>query len=201
MKTPNLVSFLIFIASLACFLGTAGTARDGAPGGASSTGADRVGLPADYRTQFRAMGGTVVSDTHGLTTVYVNDPAAAAAATEAQAFPYGAVILMEFAEPQRDGEEQLLRDASGQPIPGPILHIDVMRREPGFGAGYGASRAGEWEFASYRADGGTLVPSSQGAHCAACHLKAGASKDFVFRKRSWASPAAPGTTPDPPTRR
>jgi len=203
MKAPNLVSFLIFIASLASFLGTAGAAREGMPGAAAPTGADRVGFPARYRTQFRVMGGTVSNDAHGLTTVYANDLAAAAAGTEAHDYPYGAVILMEFAEPQRDGEDQLLRDARGQPIPGPILHIDVMRREAGFGAGYGASRAGEWEFASYRADGGTLIPSSQGAHCAACHLKAGAEKDFVFRKRSWvsASPQAPGTAPDPPMSR
>src|SRR6185295_1585343 len=97
----------------------------------------------------------------------------------------GSVLLMEFANPQRDGEEQLLRGAPGQPLKGEIAHIDVMRRGAGFGAMYGASRAGEWEFASYRPDGSTLIPPDKAEHCAACHLNAGAGKDFVFRTRSW----------------
>lgn len=146
---------------------------------------DRVGLPAEYATRFRVLGGTVHDAQHGLTTVYANDVAAAVANTEAAHYPNGSVILMEFAEPQRDGEDQLQRDARGQPLKGPIAHIDVMRRDAGFGEVYGASRAGEWEFASYRADGTTLIAPGSAAHCATCHLKAGAEKDFVFRLRSW----------------
>jgi ketosteroid isomerase-like protein len=157
------------------------------PGG--TTGAvrvpDRVGLPAGYATQFRVLGGTVHDELHGLTTVYANDVASAVANTEAANYPNGSVILMEFADPQRDGEAQLLRDARGQPLKGPVTHIDVMRRGGGFGEVYGASRAGEWEFASYRADGTTLIAPANAEQCAACHLKAGAEKDFVFRLRAW----------------
>jgi len=56
---------------------------------------------------------------------------------------------------------------------------------------YGASRAGEWEFASYRPDGSTLIPPDKAEHCAACHLNAGAGKDFVFRTRSWNAAESP----------
>jgi ketosteroid isomerase-like protein len=146
---------------------------------------DRAGLPRDYATQLRVMGGTAHDERQGLTTVYANELAAAVAGTESAHYPNGSVIVMEFAEPLRDGEDQLLRDAHGQPLKGSITHIDVMRRGAGFGETYGASRAGEWEFASFRSDGTTLISSANAVHCAACHLKAGANKDFVFRLRSW----------------
>jgi len=156
-----------------------------APTPMASQEIDRVGLPSDYATSLKKLGDIKNDELSGLTTVYANDLVAATANTEAAHYPNGAVIVMEFAEPRRDGENQLLRDAHGQPLKGPIAHIDVMRRGAGFGAAYGASRAGEWEFASYRLDGGTLVAPDNAAHCAACHLKAGADKDFVFRLRSW----------------
>jgi uncharacterized protein (TIGR02246 family) len=165
--------------------------RDFAQGGAvpiaptASAVSDRVGLPADYATCLHKLGDTVNDDRDGLTTVYANDLVAAVTNTEAAHYPNGSVILMEFAEPRRDGENQLLRDALGQPLKGSITHIDVMRRGGGFGEIYGASRAGEWEFASYRGDGSTLIAPSDAVHCAGCHLNAGANKDFAFRQRSW----------------
>ena len=89
-----------------------------------------------------------------------------------------------------------------------------MRRGGGFGEVYGASRAGEWEFASYRADGTTLIEPANAVQCAACHLKAGAEKDFVLpaprlRRGSFSRgrlfrlflAGGAGTTPDPPVRR
>lgn len=157
---------------------------------ASAQEIDRVGFPRDYAAQFRRLGGTIDHPSFGLTTVFGNELAATAADSEGAHFPNGAVILMEFASSQRDGEDQPLRDAHGQPLKGQIAHIDVMRRGAGYGAAYGASRAGEWEFASYRPDGSTLIAPDKAEHCAACHLKAGPDKDFVFRTRSWNNAAA-----------
>lgn len=151
----------------------------------SATGGPDPGVPPEYTTRFRALGGTLHDEQHGLTTVYANELAAAVTRTEAAHYPDGSVILMEFAEPRRDGEEQLLRDANGQPLKGPITHIDVMRRGGHRNGPNDKSRAGEWEFASYRADGTTLISASSAEQCAACHLKAGAEKDFVFRLRPW----------------
>jgi ketosteroid isomerase-like protein len=148
---------------------------------------DHVGLPRDYATAMRLVRDTAFDENTGLTTVFANDLAASAAGFSQQHYPDGAVILMEFAEPARDGEGELLRDARGGPLKGPIGHIDVMRRGPRFGAAYGAERAGEWEFASYHADGSVRVASDSAAHCAACHRNAGADKDFVFRTRPWQS--------------
>jgi Cytochrome P460 len=180
MKTPSLMSTIAFFASLAFSFGVVSS---GAP--LASRVPDRVGLPPDYTTRFQVLGDTVHDDRHGLTTVYANELAASVAHTEAAHYPNGSVILMEFAEPQRDGEDQLLRDAHGQPMKGSITHIDVMRRGGGFGEVYGSNRAGDWEFASYRADGTTLIEPANAVQCAACHLKAGAEKDFVYRHRAW----------------
>lgn len=158
---------------------------------ASVSSVDRAGFPRGYATQFRQLGATLDQASFGLTTVYGNELAASASSAEGTQFPDGAVILMEFAHPQRDGEDQLVRDAQGQPVKGEIAHIDVMRRGAGFGAAYGANRAGEWEFASYRPDGSTLIAPAGAEHCAACHQKAGAGKDYVYRQRSWTPPAPP----------
>jgi hypothetical protein len=168
------------------FAGLLATAGAGAPPpGASAGNADGGSFPREYSTQFRLRGETLYNDRSGLTTVYVNELAATAVDSGAAVFPYGAVIVMEFARPRTDGMGQLLRDPQGQPLRGEIEHVDVMRRGAGFGAAYGESRSGEWEFASYGPAGNVLVAADGAAQCAACHLKAGANRDFVFRKRSW----------------
>ena len=95
---------------------------------------------------------------------------------------------MEFAQPQRDGEGELLRDSGGQPLKGKIDYIAVMRRVAGLGGIYGDERAGEWEFSTYRPDGSVQIAPDKAVQCASCHRKAGPDKDFVYRKRRWSAP-------------
>lgn len=178
----------------------------------STPTADRVGFPADYARKLRQVSDTEFHERSGVSTVYANDLAASSPGFSQSRYPNGSVIMMEFAEAQRDGEGELLRDAKGIPLKGEILHVDVMRRGAGFGEGYGENRAGEWEFASYAADGRTLQAPDKTAHCAGCHRNAGVDKDFVFRTRPWTTAAlaegasssaatAAGTAPGRPTRR
>jgi uncharacterized protein (TIGR02246 family) len=147
-------------------------------------GADRVGFPADYRQGFKLLAVAARDDGSEIMTTYAN--AAAALVTQASQLPYpdGAVIVMEFAAPFRDGEGQLLRDSSGQLLKGEVAHVDVMRRGSGLGAIYGEQRAGEWAFASYSREGRTLIAPENAGHCAACHARAGVAQDFVFRSKS-----------------
>lgn len=154
---------------------------------AQSTVIDRVGFPADYAHALRQVGDPVFHERSGVSTVYANDLAASSPGFSQARYPNGSVIMMEFAEAQRDGEGELLRDARGAPLKGRVAHIDVMRRGAGFGEAYGENRAGEWEFASYAPDGRTLQSPDKTAHCAGCHRNAGADKDFVFRTRPWNS--------------
>ena len=150
---------------------------------ADSSAADRVGFPRDYRSALKLLSVDVKDEEPSIMTAYGNDRATSIAASSQLPYPYGTVIAMEFAHGSRDGEGQLLYDSSGVPLKTDVARIDVMRRERGYGEGYGESRAGEWEFASYRPDGSTLVAPARAAACAACHLKAGAERDFVHRIR------------------
>jgi uncharacterized protein (TIGR02246 family) len=150
----------------------------------SGAAADRVGFPRDYRSALKLLDVTVKDDEPSVMTAYGNDRAASIATSAQLPYPYGTVIAMEFAHGTRDGEGRLLYDSKGVPLKAAVARIDVMRRERGYGGAYGESRAGEWEFASYRPDGSTLVAPADAAACAACHLKAGAGRDFVYRVRA-----------------
>jgi ketosteroid isomerase-like protein len=143
--------------------------------------ADRVGFPAGYLSSLELLSVTARADGSEIMTTFANSLASSAIKSGKVPYPDGAVILMEFALPSRDGEGQVLRDSSGKPVKGEIAHIDVMRRGEGFGAAYGDNRAGNWEFASYARDGKTLIAPASAGHCAACHQRAGAAKDYVFR--------------------
>ena len=65
---------------------------------------------------------------------------------------------------------------------GEVVRVDVMRREAGYGAAYGERRAGEWEFASYRADGRALEPAIDAAAWRPATASRGRRR-FVFRGR------------------
>ena len=152
-----------------------------APSAGSAPLADRVGFPAGYQKQFKLLGDSGMDKGGRITTTYGNELAASITSAPQLPYPNGTVILMEFANSLKDGEGELLRDSSGEPLKGEVVRVDVMRRGSGFGQAYGASRAGDWEFASYRPDGSSTPANS--ADCAACHRNAGAAKDFVFRLR------------------
>ncbi len=150
---------------------------------------DRVGFPADYRRAFKLLGAGGGEKDALVHTAFANAAAAGVFEGTPLPFPNGAVIAMEFANPLKDGEGQVLRDEQGVPMPGEVVRIDVMRRGAGYGAHYGDKRAGEWEFASYTPTGAAVMPPANGASCADCHRNAGADNDFVFRMR--AKPGAP----------
>lgn len=144
--------------------------------------ADRVGFPADYRT-YPVLRVTNVAQQQRLGTIYGNAPAASIHDLSKLPYPNGAVIVMEWATPLKAADGSLQTDADGLWRKGEVVRIDVMRREAGYGASYGDRRAGEWEFASYTADGRPFQPAVDGGACAACHKGPGAARDFVFRGR------------------
>jgi uncharacterized protein (TIGR02246 family) len=149
---------------------------------ASAPVADRVGFPRDYRTQLRLLAAPAFNAKLGMVqTAYGNEPAASAMSSATLPYPYGSVLVMEFASVIKDEGGNPLLEPNGNAQRGAITRIDVMRREHGFGEAYGKNRAGEWEFVSYRADGSHAVPPTRSASCAECHVnKAGAANDFVF---------------------
>lgn len=141
-----------------------------------------IGLPADYTARLHNLGGTVSAEGRGLSAVYANDALVAAVRGGKLPYPDGSVVLMEFSEPRYDGEQQLLHDERGQPLKGAITRIDMMWRASGADS---PASAGAWQFASFKADGTPILDAAGARECAACHLKAGAEKDFVYRLRAW----------------
>jgi hypothetical protein len=132
-------------------------------GVAAQRAEDPVGHPAGYQSfqQVRSFDRKQDS-THG--TVFLNG-AAAGVTTAGQPYPYGSVVVMEWRKGDKDGA---------------IIRLDVMRKERGYGAAYGADKNGDWEYASYSPDGKLTTDAAAALSCAKCHLKAGTGKDFVY---------------------
>ena len=165
-KRPGvfLVPFLLFVAAALI----AEEKADPAPA------TDLVGFPADYARTFTILRRT--TDTAGAKQVTVYGNALAASVTQLSALPYpnGSVLVMETMHLKPDAQGKYLEDA--------VSGLHVMRRAAGFGADYGAQRAGEWEFVEYRPDGTFITPPQKSASCSACHQKgAGRERDFVFK--------------------
>ena len=151
---------------------------------AAAPGSEGGAFPAQYAATFETLGAALADKNALVTTTYANSLAASVRNIGQIPYPDGAVIVMEYAQPVKDGEGELLRDSTGALQKGEVVRVDVMRKGQGFGAPYGDQRAGDWEFSSFRRDGSAFLPPANGAACAACHRNAGADKDFVFRSRA-----------------
>ena len=170
LPRPAIVALL----TLPILVGVAAQTPAGSP--------ERVPFPKDYQTRFQEIRASNKTAQTQLGTIYANPIAAAVRDLSQLPYPNGSVIVMEWAEPIKDANGELLVEPNGNWKKGRVVRVDVMRREQGYGAAYGEKRAGEWEFASYRSDGSLLTPPPNLTSCAECHAKA-ASRDFVFRGR------------------
>ncbi len=141
---------------------------------------DRVGFPVGYRDTFVRFYIFDRFDAGQISIVCANDAAAGVAPGEP--FPYGSVLLSEGWRPLVDEAGAFVLDAQGRLVPGQMTGVFVMRKEEGFGGGYGPDRSGEWEYVAYRPDGTYLTPPENSASCAACHNVGVAPElDYVFR--------------------
>ena len=178
LVTPSLrLSLLILPAALLL------AAAPPAPTSGPAPTVDRVGFPADYENSFKLLRKFNRAQPRNLITVYANAPAAEVSATEELPYPNGSVFVMEFAEVPIGPEGKPLFDAGGKFKKGKVTSIHVMRRGDKFGEAYGPLRTGEWEYVEYRPDGSTLTAPKDSFTCAACHLQAGATRDWVYRGR------------------
>lgn len=139
--------------------------------------ADRVGFPKGYQSAFRQFRTKDQADAKTVIVVYVN---AAPASAQRGSYPYGSVIVMETWSTLQDAGKNVLLDGNGHFRRDKVTGLHVMRKEHGFGEAYGENRTGEWEYVEYRPDGTYITPPAASAKCAACHLKAGEAKDFVY---------------------
>lgn len=143
---------------------------------------DRVGFPKNYAADYTVLR-QFERGSNQVVTVYGNATAAKVTGLTNLPFANGAVLVMETATVALDAAGRRVKGADGTLTKGGVNGLHVMRRGQNFGEAYGALRAGEWEFAEYRADGSYITPPEKSATCAQCHIKAGRDHDFVFRGR------------------
>jgi hypothetical protein len=163
----------------ACLLSV--TVRAAEPESASAPREDRVGFPRDYQVKYEVVRSFERDDK--IVTIYANAPAASITNASQLPYPNGSVLVMETAAVKKGADGKPERDAQGKVIKEKVTGMHVMRREKGFGEGYGENRSGEWEYVEYRADGSHLTPPEKSASCSQCHIKAGKERDFVYRGR------------------
>ena len=156
------------------------------PGQAGTTAVDRVGFPREYRAALKLLSISVKDEEPSVMTAYGNDLATSITSSTQLPYPYGTVIAMEFATASAMAKSSscTMRVAAAQ---GRVAHIDVMRR--GVASARVTARTAPANGSSrviVRTAARWYRPQKAG-HCAACHRKAGAESDFVYRlARSWA---------------
>lgn len=175
----NPSSSLVVITAVAALLSAKGAATDSAPT------ADRVQFPKGYASDFEILRTVFRKEKLQVVTIYGNRVASSVTNMAQLPYPFGSIIVMETAEAPKTAEvqEKLTFDEKGFPRKGKVLGLHVMRRERDFGKDYGLNRTGEWEYVEYRSDGTYITPPEKSFSCAACHVKAGADRDFVYRGR------------------
>src|SRR5688572_9653760 len=140
--------------SRACAVLALGSSLFAAPAATESVpNPDRVPFPKDYQSSFQEVRASNKTAQTKLGTIYINREAASITDLAKLPYPNGSTFVMEWAEPVKGANGELLLDANGNWKKGEVTRVDVMRREKDFGTVYGDKRAGEWEFASYRPDG------------------------------------------------
>lgn len=157
--------------------------RDAPAEHASAPVLDRVGFPKGYRDTYVVLRRENRAKKHQIVTSYGNLAAASVESKEQLPYPYGSVFVLETADAVKDPGGQPLLDADGFYQRGPVTGLHVMRREKGFGEAYGGNRTGEWEYVEYKSDGSYITAPKNSAACAACHIKAGPERDWIFRGR------------------
>src|SRR5439155_1744652 len=166
------------------------------PGALPAPTLDRIGFPDNYLPKFAPFYVENQFANRQIRTVYANDKAASVKAGEP--YPYGSVLVGEFAPAKRDAQGLPELDANGRFQREGQPTVFVMCKEPGFGVDYKNLRNGEWEYVAYRPDRSIATPPTGTFSCAACHLDAGQGRDWVFRTNLFLNKGS-GAIPKMPT--
>lgn len=141
-------------------------------------GADNVAFPKDYKQTFQVVS---VRDHHlggnSVAVIWANKVAIDSA--KKQELDSGAVFLMEVWRAKTENNE-LVRDAKGRLVRDVVNGINIMEKRAGWGGEYPPEwRNGNWEYATFAADGAPRSGNLQG--CFECHGPLGAAGyDFAY---------------------
>lgn len=147
--------------------------------GYTLAGPDRVALPSDYAERFVVYNTVDRPDRQIVRFMYVS-PDSHARAKAGEPIPEGTVIIMEDHQARLDASENPEFGPDGRLMPtDEIGNVFVMEKRTGWGEAYPPEmRNGDWDYATYLADGSPR-PDATFDGCFACH-KNRADRDFNF---------------------
>lgn len=177
-KFPPMLPRIIALTAGACLLALEPRAEDAKPSSAPAT--DRVGFPEGYAEKFTVLRSFNKEKENQIVTIFGNAQAAKVRSSAEAPYANGAVIVMETAAAKLDAGGKPVLDDKGRFQRDKVAGMHVMKKEKGFGEAYKENRSGEWEFVEYRGDKSYITPPEKSASCAACHIKAGEKRDFVY---------------------
>lgn len=158
-----------------CALMTAGAI------GMAHAGPENVAFPKDYASSFVAYHAVDKPDkkrgpTHR---VFFINREALAAVKAGKPLPSGTVIIREDWFVKTDDTKTAVKDAGGRFVRTEKKGVQVMEKRDGWGADYPpAMRNGNWEYASFKADGSRNAKANI-ERCFSCHARM-RDDDFVF---------------------
>jgi hypothetical protein len=148
------------------------------PGADAIPGAEKISFPVAYLS-WPVFGVVDRPDIKAVRTYYVN-PDALAGSKSGQPAPSGTILVMEVRKAKLDASGNPETDARGRFIKtDEVTAINVQAKQTGWGAAYPAEkRNGDWEYASFKADGSRPDGAKFDA-CFSCHLNR-AERDYTF---------------------
>jgi hypothetical protein len=158
-------------------------------------GAEKVELPADWKTRFVVYNEIERPDRtpNQVRFMYVN-PEAAAAARVGSPVPDRTVLVMEDRIAQLGPDGKPVRDAKGRLVPtAQVAAVAVMEKRAGWGSEYPpAVRNAEWEYAAYT-PAGVKRTDVNTQPCFVCHTsRRDAAREYTFTFMKWVADGKPG---------
>ena len=168
-----------FHRKLAVGIAVAGAIAAGALMAQATVGPKDVALPAGFE-KWQMYQQVNRHDVKQYRELYAK-PEIVKAVREGKSVPNGAVLVMAIFAAQVDADGKPTRDAKSNFVKGKPIGVTVMEKRAGWGASVPTEwRNGDWQYASYTADGKPNEKANAGIKaCFECHLPH-AKQDFVI---------------------
>ena len=145
-------------------------------------GADRIAFPEGYQKSYTLYGVIDRPDSKLVRYFYV-DRASLKAAKYGQPMPYGTTLVMADKKAKLGADGQPVLDKYGHMIPdGDVFRLFVQENGKGWGADHTEKQQnGDWEYASFIADGSRNADVKSFDACFGCHsARQKPAEDFTF---------------------
>jgi plastocyanin len=160
----------------------------------SGAGPEKIQFPANW-SSFVLYTTVDRYDVKQYRELYASSPEAVQAMKDGKPLPHGTVLVLVPYKAQVDAQGNPVKDGNGRFLKGDRVGVNVMEKQPGWGAEYPPDlRNGEWEYSAFSPDGKFNDKANYQA-CFQCH-KPHEGQDFVIslaKVRGGTASAATGT--------